>query len=448
MDPASILNNEFIADYSKLFDERDNTADVEIIISGTEKKILAHSLVLSIRSDYFKQSLSDKWAKMNNDGKFTLTLSDIEYDTMIILLKYLYYADANIFDHDDFYALSKVLIASDKLNMVTFSDLTQKTISKKILIFIDKNLFDLFKFIMDYQMFTFIDEAFMCEIAKNPDLLFSSKDFIKLDEKMLQKIILCNALRISEFKICEYLIEWSNVENNETKFNSLFNLIRFHQMKKEDFFYFWTNYRNKITISDNLLNDIIGFFMCNNPQNIKQSPFRLGNYQRSEIIKYPEEFLEISSWIDNDKGKSSFRFDLIFDNSFFGDKFNTNSFHKICDGTFSTITLVVLDKCIVGGYNPIGWSNDNKWQKCKSSFIFAYNHNNNATISGITEKERAIGCFKNRGPCFGEGSDLCIRHDSNKIELNPKSYPKLFDLNGNYFFRRMEIFRVNRIYDL
>ncbi|CAG8476431.1 3164_t:CDS:1, partial [Cetraspora pellucida] len=384
MDSTLTPRDELITDYFILFNDRDNNADVEITISGTENKILAHSLVLKTRSSYFKQSLSEKWTKKNNDGKFTLTFSDIEYDIMIIILKYLYYAE--ICDHEDFNVLSKLLVASDKFNMVTLSKCVQKSIVKKTSVFIKKNLFDLFEFIMKYKIFTTIDEKFMDEIANDPCLLFNSEDFVRLKEEMLQKILLCNELKISESKICEYLIKWSNVENNETKLESLSKLIRFHQMNKDEFFNIWKKYKNKL-VSDELLEDILGFFMCNHPQKLDRTPFRLGNYQTSKIIRKHEDFLEISSWIDNDKGKGSFRFDLIFDDSFYGENFHANSFHKICDGAFSTITLFALDKYIVGGYNPVGWFSDNNWIHCESNFIFAYNNNpKDSKLSRVSEK--------------------------------------------------------------
>ncbi|CAG8772441.1 5732_t:CDS:1 [Cetraspora pellucida] len=444
MDSTLTPKDELIADYFKLFNDRDNNGDVEITIPGNENKILAHSLVLETRSSYFKQSLSEKWAKKNNDGKFTLTLSDIEYDIIIIILKYLYYAE--IYDHEDFNVLSKLLVASDQFNIVTLSNCVHESIVKKTLVFIKKNLFDLFEFIMKYQIFTTIDKKFMSEIAKNPCLLFNSKDFVRLNEEMLQKILLCNELKISESEICEYLIKWSNVENNETKLGSLFKLIRFHQMKKDEFFDLWKKYKNKI-ISDELLEDILGFFMCNHPQNLDKTPFRLGNYQISRIVGKHEYFLEISSWIDNDNGKGSFRFDLIFDDSFFGENFHANSFHKICDGPFSTITLFALEDYIVGGYNPVGWFSENKWIYCESSFIFAYKYNpKDAKLSRVSEKERAISRNIDYGPWFGAGPDLCVQHGSKKIELKPKSYPKLFDFK-DYKFHIIEIFKVTRIYD-
>ncbi|CAG8720082.1 12943_t:CDS:1, partial [Racocetra fulgida] len=328
-----------------------------------------------------------------------------------------------------FYVLSKVLVASDRFNMETLLNCIQETTAKKILVFIKKNLFDLFEFIMKYQTFTAIDKQFMHEIANDPYLLFNSEDFLRLEEEMLQKILLCNELIISESKICEYLIKWCNVENNETKLEPLSKLIRFHQMKKDEFFDLWKKYKNKI-ISDGLLEDIIGFFMCNHPQKLNRAPFRLGNNQTSRIISKHEDFLEISSWIDNDKGKGSFRFDLIFDNSFFGDDFHANSFHKICDGTFSTITLFALDNCIVGGYNPLGWSCENKWIYCESNFIFAYKNNpKNAKLSRVLGKNRAIRHHLKYGPWFGEGPDLRVQKELKIIELKPKSYPKLFDSN-------------------
>ncbi|CAG8817713.1 14587_t:CDS:1, partial [Dentiscutata erythropus] len=214
-------------------------------------------------------------------------------------------------------------------------------------------------------------------------------------------------------------------------------------MKKEEFFEIKKKYRTKITFSDDLLDDIIGLLMCNYPQNIKKSPFRLGNYQKSQIIKNYQDFLEISSWIDNDKGKNSFRFDLIFDNTFFGSNFNVTSFHTICNGTFSTITFFDLNGLIVGGYNPLGWSNDNKYKSSDCSFIFAYNGDNlkNTTISRAIENGKVIGQNKNYGPWFGEGPDLVVRHNAKQIEMKSKTYNKLFDLEGNYPFRNIEVFK-------
>ena len=79
---------ELSSDYEKLFEE-ELGYDV-IIYAGEEpnvKEIHAHSIILSIRSQYFRSAFSNEWAE-KNDGKFIFKKPNILPHLFDIILRY------------------------------------------------------------------------------------------------------------------------------------------------------------------------------------------------------------------------------------------------------------------------------------------------------------------------------------------------------------------------
>ena len=80
-------SQEVIDSYEKLF-ETDEGYDV-IIYAGeneTVKELHAHSIILRIRSQYFRTALSNDWAK-KKDGKFILEKPNISPQLFKIILR-------------------------------------------------------------------------------------------------------------------------------------------------------------------------------------------------------------------------------------------------------------------------------------------------------------------------------------------------------------------------
>jgi len=78
---------ELINDYEKLFDA-DRECDV-IIYAGEDenvKEIHAHSLILCIRSQYFRAAFSNEWAE-KKDGNFILKKPNISPQMFKIILR-------------------------------------------------------------------------------------------------------------------------------------------------------------------------------------------------------------------------------------------------------------------------------------------------------------------------------------------------------------------------
>jgi hypothetical protein len=76
---------ELMNDYEKLF-EIDKGYDV-IIYAGEDKvEIRAHSLILCIRSQYFRAAFSNDWANKKN-GNFILNKPNISPQVLKIILR-------------------------------------------------------------------------------------------------------------------------------------------------------------------------------------------------------------------------------------------------------------------------------------------------------------------------------------------------------------------------
>src|ERR1700722_4847037 len=96
------MSSKFLAelsnDYKNLF-ETELGYDV-IIYAGEEpnvKEFHAHSNVLSIRSQYFRATFSNEWAK-KEDGKFILRKQNISPQLFDIILRYMYNNTVYIYD--------------------------------------------------------------------------------------------------------------------------------------------------------------------------------------------------------------------------------------------------------------------------------------------------------------------------------------------------------------
>jgi hypothetical protein len=77
-----------IDDYEKLL-EVDKGHDVIIYAGESEsaKEIRAHSLILCVRSQYFRAAFSNEWAN-KKDGKYILKKSNISPQIFEIILRY------------------------------------------------------------------------------------------------------------------------------------------------------------------------------------------------------------------------------------------------------------------------------------------------------------------------------------------------------------------------
>ncbi|KAF0542323.1 serine-enriched protein [Gigaspora margarita] len=109
------MNNSISIDFSKLL-ENPEGYNVKIIV-GEEpnvKEFKAHSLILTNRSDYFKNAFSSRWARIEN-GIIIFNKPNISPPVFKVLLKYLYTGIISIENNE--ISLVDIAIASDELQL-------------------------------------------------------------------------------------------------------------------------------------------------------------------------------------------------------------------------------------------------------------------------------------------------------------------------------------------
>jgi hypothetical protein len=126
------------------------------------------------------------------------------------------------------------------------------------------------------------------------------------------------------------------------------------------------------------------------------------------------------------------------------DGFGSKDFHRRCDDHANTLTVILDTKGnIFGGFTPLTWNSwvsnrrqpdESKYKKRDSnmkSFLFTLKNPHNIPPRRFAlkfrEKDQAISCYSERGPCFGYGPpDLMIYDECNTVHYNCTS------LGGTY----------------
>lgn len=105
------------------------------------------------------------------------------------------------------------------------------------------------------------------------------------------------------------------------------------------------------------------------------------------------------------------------------DGFNAKSFHKLCDGKGSTITIVKTDTgAIFGGFTNIDWLQADNYYKDTNAFLFTLinPHSISPTRIIIKNPDKAIYVKKDSGPCFG--NDIVINFQKNTLLQESYTY--------------------------
>jgi hypothetical protein len=274
--------------------------------------------------------------------------------------------------------------------------------------------------------------------------------------------------QIDVIQIWEHVLKWGISQNPELPsdpsnyskddFNTLRDtlrqcipLIKFFNLNHKEFLDKVYPYRKIIPkdIRENLIRHFINH-PDNNPEpktttkktNSKSMDSKIITIQHAEII---------SKWIDKleitDKMKNLYDFKLILRGS--RDGFSANKFHEICDNQSHTITIIkVKDRNeILGGYNPITWKSNIRYNTTNDSFIFSFNNkenNENCILSRVKDENFAVFNHPRYGPSFGHG-DLFLYGENCYDEsiCCEFSYKKpISDINEGFSVEEYEIFQI------
>ncbi|RHZ76237.1 hypothetical protein Glove_199g12 [Diversispora epigaea] len=289
-------------------------------------------------------------------------------------------------------------------------------------------------------------------VAKYPNLIFDTEDFVSLQESALVSLLKRDDLQLEEVIIWEYVIKWGIAQNStlpvdlqewtkenfttlKTTLQQCLSLIRYFHIPGTDVLKKVKPYKR--ILDKQLWEDLNQYFWAPDepvksvilpPRSIlvQELPTRTTEPAKplSTIITY-EHVTEISSWIDRKSNTYSltnipYEFQLILRGSING--FAPQTFWDICNGQSGTVVIIKVKGTdeILGGYNPLAWDITNKtiydwgapnynWKKTNDSFIFSLKNGDvqNSILSRVKVYERAIynvnikDWHKYHGPHFG-----------------------------------------------
>src|SRR6185369_5077513 len=95
------------------------------------------------------------------------------------------------------------------------------------------------------------------------------------------------------------------------------------------------------------------------------------------------------------------------------DGFTPGDFHRLCDNQGPTVTVIKVkgNGKLIGGYNPLSWHSQNRWEQGDRSFLFSLGDGNNTEfiLSKYVTGHGVLGSSV-YGPVFGSGYDLILDH--------------------------------------
>ncbi|CAB5179321.1 unnamed protein product [Rhizophagus irregularis] len=327
--------------YKTLFNQAKIDGDVTIIV-GCEKDaktnsndniFKAHSLILSTQSPWFKTILSDN--KKKDEENIVIDLPNISSSTFNILLKYLYYGEINIslLSGKDIFEL---LIAMNELKINGMSDFLQDILLISHENWFQENFFFTYKISLKHQELQKLQKHFDKIIQYQPDMLFYSKDFVKIDKDLLIDVIKKDNLVMSEIDIWRKLILWGKESVN----NSKEGIIQYH-------------------LTSRVLNSEFNL-----------SP-RIGVIDSTVITS--SEAAQIATWIIKSNKPLRFpeipyEFKLLLRGS--QDGFNSEIFHSKCLDINNTLVVIRIagTRKVIGGYNPLAWKKCVEWKPITHNF--------------------------------------------------------------------------------
>ncbi|RIA79992.1 hypothetical protein C1645_839468 [Glomus cerebriforme] len=400
----------------------------------------AHSVILRAMSPYFHTALSTNWAQKAGH-KFHFKKPNISPNIFRKILQYIYTGTICLDDETTDLNLVELLTASDELVLTDLVDYIQEYIMNLNKGWYQRNLIQVFNTVSCYEgVFERLRDHCIEIISKDPQLLFDSEEFSKLQEEALILIIKQNNLQIKEIELWNHLIRWGisqshlfedktatdlinwssvDFETLEKILHKSIPFIRFFQMSPEEYFYKVRPYKN--LLPKQLKNDLkLHFIIPNSKFSTPILPPRNPKFVLDSNIITLQQTLVISSWIDyksdtsiyTSQQENPYNFVLLLRGN--RDGFGVEEFREKVFKQGPTVIVIHLaglgSKDIIGGYNPLDWTGSNKFNQSSDSFIFSFRSDKKSsitTLSRVAKEKSAISDDDGHFIGFGHG-DLKI----------------------------------------
>ncbi|CAB4375758.1 unnamed protein product [Rhizophagus irregularis] len=451
--PPFIMCTDFLPNLSKdlsllLSENEDYNMIINVGEQPNVKQFKVHSIILRVRSSYFRAALSSEWAKVENNY-ITFNKPNINPKIFEIILTYIY-TGTIILDESissDTMSILEVMMAADELCLQEMIDYAQDYLLLYKPGWIQRNFSTTHKIALEHSN-TFTKLLDYCNeiIVNDPELVFCSEDFNSIDENTFISLLKRDDLLKDEVVLWNHLIKWgtsrasiskdlSNWSSKEyeilsEKIEKSISHIRFLHISSGDFYKRVKPFAQ--CLPPDLFEDILQYHLVpgHQPSSDLIQPKRATI--DSVIIERKHAAL-LASWIDGkdelvqnkrDCLDNPYEFKLLLRGT--RDGFTGTDFHQRCDSKSSTITIMKVSNTgeLIGGFTPINWSSRNDWGFTHESFIFHLGEKN--VVSRVTDPAKAINYYENYGPSFGR-NDL-------KMSGNFKAELKCCCKQGDYEF--------------
>ncbi|CAG8746046.1 18337_t:CDS:2, partial [Acaulospora morrowiae] len=222
--PLPEINRNDIA-FERLIELNDSKIPVkygksnfDVVISvGKEpnvKKFRSHSVVLSMRSSYFRAALSSTWAKKQGDV-FYFDKPNITPKVFTVILRYLYFGNF-VLERLDVQTLLDVLVASDELMLEDFIEEIQYyfiNLDSNLLI---PNLIPIITTCFNNPSFGKLLNHLLNLIRRDPSCLVTQVDIFLLQESMLSSILEKSYELLDDSMMWSCIIKWGIGQQNMT----------------------------------------------------------------------------------------------------------------------------------------------------------------------------------------------------------------------------------------
>ncbi|EXX57222.1 hypothetical protein RirG_209140 [Rhizophagus irregularis DAOM 197198w] len=460
--PSEYLQ-EVANDYEKLLEDNED-CNVIIYVGENEnvKELHAHSCILRIRSQYFRAALSKEWSE-KKDEKFVFRKPNISPQLFEVILRFIYCGriDLEKLQGPD---ILKLLIAVDGLGIQTLVIHTQEYLIEHQFEYLQQNPIVILETIYQHETFMDLFNLSLKKICGEPEILFSSDEFMSLKPSLLELLLKRDDLLLDEIVIWDNLIKWcfaqhSNISQDPTQWNNeeftlmertiskFIPLVRFNYISPESFA--TKVYPFKVIMPKSLVNNMILFYMAQNKQlNEDKGPPRQSKCKIDSVIINQKHIEIFANWIYRKVKVSEYipyNFHLLYRASRDGNMHE--AFHEKCDNKGAPLVIVKITNSnqIVGGYNPLSWDTSNTWKSTYDSFIFSFTNRDDLQSAnfGYSNGVNSIGCYGINGPVFGEGSDLAFYGGTWFSHINNNNcYPKIDIQTGGFKADDYEIFQV------
>ncbi|GBB92192.1 hypothetical protein RclHR1_01980017 [Rhizophagus clarus] len=461
------LTDTLLRDIGELYEGADDY-NVKIQVGeDSEMEIFnAHSVILRARSTYFRSAFSSNWAKKEGDY-FIFKKPNVSAVVFQIMLKYIYTGTIALDAINVESNLIELLIAADEMNLSELVDHLQQHIINLNHDWMVQNGVKLFNIISQRKgIFSKLEKYCNKIMNQEPELLIDSNDFWRLDDETLITFIQLDNLKMEEVNIWENLVKWGIAKNPtlstdmttwgldeydilKRTLSKFIHHIRFFQMTPQEYYY-------KVRPLGKLLpkeleGDLLSYYIVPDCKLVTKvlPPRKSQNIKGTEsAILTTKHFNLISYWIDDGQEtlpnvlkNGQYEFNLLLRGT--KDGFGVEVFKKKCNNKGATIVIIKLKNSnkIIGGYNPIRWSESGSYLSSNQSFIFSFYSNtldsSTNILSRVKDSFYAILDDNNRGQGFGFG-DLYIFLKSCKL----KHYTTRIHDSDTFEIDDYEVFQV------